>query len=356
LTSSEGQVHAGGHVIAGQYYATPAVARVLNNAISTGFLESSTPAAAARGTKNLARGEVSDRLLYVPVYTAYAMLLGALTQRAMAGTLPKDWKDYFYPLSGRTDPRTGRQQRVSLPIDLKDVYSYVTDPIGTVGKKESPLLGALNELRANEDFGGVMVHNPADPWQTQAQQYISWLTKQPRPFWLQQQAPTLAENVQRFMGLQSASAAMERSPAATLLHQYQGPQPVRTPEQAEQSQARGDLRQAFRDDPAKAKGLAQSGQFGRKQILTAAKGATMTGLQAGFQRLPPDQALDVYEAASPTERIGLRPLLAAKVSALVNAPPEDQPRLAARMKAMLALPVGKPSYVLQPASSPEARR
>jgi hypothetical protein len=233
------------------------------------------------------------------------MMLGALTQRTMAGTLPKDWKDYFYLLSGRTDPRTGRQQRVSLPIDLKDVYSYVTDPVGTVGKKESPLLSALNELRTNEDFGGVLVHNPADPWQTQAQQYISWLTKQPRPLWLQQRAPTLAENAQRFMGLQPASAAMERSPAETLLHQLQGPQPVRTPEQAEQSQARGDLRQAFKDDPAKAKDLAQSGQFGRRQITAAAKGATMTGLQAGFQRLPLDQAINVFNVALPTRQFVL---------------------------------------------------
>jgi hypothetical protein len=288
---------------------------------------------AALDLKDLARGEVSDRLIYVPVYTAYAMMLGALTMRTMSGQLPQTWKDYFYPRTGERDDQTGREKRVSLPIDLKDVYSYVTDPVGTMGKKESPLLTALNELRTNEEFGGVMVYNPTDPWQVQAKQYMNWLVKQPMPFWLSGKGQSRTDLERGFFGLTRAGASKERSPAETLMREYAGPLAPRTPEQAEHAGLARDLETALRGkDPATAQAILSSGQFGASAVRHAAQRAVWTPTQNQFRRLPLEQQVEVYAVASPQEQAAFKPLFGNLDARLANLPPDDLPNVIARMR------------------------
>jgi hypothetical protein len=290
---------------------------------------------AALDLKNLAtKGEVSDRLIYVPVYTAYAMMLGALTMRTMSGQMPQTWKDYFYPRTGERDEQTGREKRVSLPIDLKDVYSYVTDPVGTMGKKESPLLTALNELRTNEEFGGVMVHNPTDPWQVQAKQYANWLVKQPMPFWLSAQQGQSQTDLERgFFGLTRAGASKERSPAQRLMREYAGPLAPRTPEQAEHAGLARDLETALRGkDPATTQAILSSGQFGASAVRYAAQRAVWTPTQNQFRRLPLEQQVEVYAVASPQEQAAFKPLFRNLDARLANLPPEDVPKVIGRMR------------------------
>jgi 2'-5' RNA ligase len=298
----------------------------------------------------------SDRTLYTAALPIYVGAIGAAYQYLKTGEGPSDLKDYFYPKNGRTEPN-GMVSRTTLPTYMKDVYAYSAHPIDTVAHKQSPLLELTGELVRNEDFFGTMIRNPEDPLAQQLEQVGAHVLRTALPFTVQQLNRTTEEGGnaeaqgESFLGFTKASAAVERSPAETLLHNYLGPATRRTPEERAAGQVRTDLRTAVKaGDVEQARTIIQQGQLTRRQLQNVARGARLTGLQAGFQRLGLDLALNVYEVATPQERGLLAPLLDLKVHR-ADVAPADVERVKAKVAKAVALPRLAPSAPSTPTAA-----
>lgn len=305
---------------------------------------------------------VSDRALYTAALPLYVGLIGAAYQYLKTGDGPSELKDYFYPKNGRTEPN-GMASRTTLPTYMKDVYAYSSHPIDTAAHKQSPLLELAGELAKNEDFFGTMIRNPEDPAMQQLQQVGAHVLRGAQPFSLQQFQRTTEEgggaeaHTESFFGFTKASASVERSPAETLLHDYLGPTTRRTPEQRDRGTVKADLRAAVKaGDGEKARAIAEQGQLTRRQLQNAARTARLTGFQAGFQRLGLEQALNVYEVASPAERGLLAPLLDGKVRRAddTTIAPADVDRVKAKVMKAMSLPRADPKPA--PPAAPSVTR
>jgi hypothetical protein len=282
---------------------------------------------------------------YVMALVFVVGMIGALYTYLHTGDRPKQLRDYFFPRTGRKRP-DGKDERVSFPSYFKDIYSAATHPMATVGHKLHPLLNFLYETLSNEDFYGTEVRNPNDPLSEQAKDEWQHVLDTFKPFSVrsfeqrkQDQGDTGISGVESLFGITPAPATVYRTKAEDLMQSYLPPL-HRTKEEAEAARARRSLRQAMRSgDHDASAGLIAGGTLTSRQVQNAQRMSGMTPLQIGFQRLTADQAIQVYEVASPEERREIRPMLEHKGALIKNAPPAQQPELFRRYRSVYALPV-----------------
>jgi hypothetical protein len=309
---------------------------------------------------DLARGRtphLSSRMAYATslgvIGTAFA---GAMINKLYTGQNPRDVKDLIFPRTGRLTP-DGHEERIKLPTYAADTYEFAHDPQQTVANKMSDLTTALIELAENKDRRNVQIRNPDAGVGEQLGQTGKYLARKFEPISVSNARRASEDGrspVSGFLGLSQAPASVGRSKAEQLIYDYTRSEDTRTLEEEgrrEQRQAlRNDLKAGDRSD---ARELARSGTLGRRSILQTAKGAQLNALQAGFKRLTADQALKVYEAATPEERGALRPLLSTKLQrTLRDAPRNDLPAYKERVNRARGLPFTKPALALQPQAGP----
>ncbi|HWB61553.1 MAG TPA: hypothetical protein VG733_18870, partial [Chthoniobacteraceae bacterium] len=249
--------------------------------------------------------------LALPVLTG---VIGALAQKTLTGDWPQELRDYFFPRTGTKD-ENGRDQRVSLPGYMKDVYAYGHDPIATVSHKLSPVLGLVGELLHNEDFYGTQIRDPQANAGKQALQVAKHVAGAFTPFAArgeQQMAKSgegTAMKVAPFFGVTPAPASIKKTAAENLATEFMSANMgnrVKTQEQADASEARAQALRAMRNgDYSTASHLLGAGQITARQYTQLVKEAQQTPLQTMFTHLTLPQAEAVYDKATPSERHAL---------------------------------------------------
>lgn len=296
---------------------------------------------------------MTHKTAYVAALSMVIGLMGALYQYTHAGEGPKELRDYFFPRTGRKRP-DGKDERVSFPSYFKDVYGvfhdFPTSAGQTIGHKLQPLLNLAYEILTNEDFYGTEIRNRDDSVLDQMQQVGKHVVTSTMPFTLQSFQQRTADRgskgasaLESFFGVTPASSTVYRTKAEDLVRRYLPPS-VHTAAGNEKAEEARQLREGIRIGGADGKGQAQAavatGLLSRRQVQNAVRGAGMTPLQAGFQHLTLEQALNVYDVATPSERATLRSLLERNaVSGLQNAAPDDVDYLREKVKRAVALPV-----------------
>lgn len=281
-------------------------------------------------------------------------LLGGLSHYLATRKRPEDWQDYLYPMGPDG-------KRRAPPTYIGALASFLRHPFNTVVNVAAPMNPLLYRLFVtNETYRGEIIREPDDPWLQQAADALKEIASEGY-------VPFVAQTVQRggggvdsLMGIGMAPSEVTATKAEALLRDLQGPT-RRTHEQQAQADVRREIREGVKAQTPAGAAAAQtaiaSGQLSRAQILATVKSARRSSLQAGVRGLPLEQALRVYEVATPEERRELRAVFLApggdghnKVQrGILGAPPNDRARLQARAKAMLTLPVA-------PAPSPAPAR
>jgi hypothetical protein len=272
--------------------------------------------------------ELTYRAAYVLAMAAMSATVGAAMQKMMTGQFPQELKDWFFPRTGTKDAQ-GRDQRVSLPSYVKDVYAYGHDPKSTVTHKLHPLLSTIAELMENKDFYGTEIRNPKDNLLKQAGEVAAHAGKAFVPFGfrgLQQMhasGDSVPMQVAPFIGITPAPASIKKTAAENLASDFMHanmPGGARTQEQAETSQNKAAALRAMRNGdfttPAKMLG---DGTLQPKDFARLAKQSAESPLESAFKHLNLDQALAVYAKGTPSERNRLLPLLVKKQATAAKA-------------------------------------
>jgi hypothetical protein len=279
------------------------------------------------------------------------LMQGTVMQYLMTGEKPRDVKDMIFPRTGRKTP-SGHDERLKLWTYAGDLYEVAHHPGSTFKNKLHDMLTGLTELAENRDWKGVQVRDPEAPLGEQAKQVGKYALEKVEPISMsnaRRASETGRSGLGSFLGVGTAPAWLSQSPAEQMIYGFTKSEDTRTLKQEANRQKRQELRQAIQDgDAERAKEIKQSGELGRRSILATARTARLTALQAGFKKLTLDQAIKVYETATPAERAQLRPLLVHKGKLLRNAAPDDRLQLRDRYRRSRELPVGPPAFALQP--------
>lgn len=316
---------------------------------------------AARDTAKFARSLMGGQTPDLTPKMAYGLALagvgvmfqGTVMQYLMTGEKPRDLKDMIFPRTGRKTP-TGHDERLKLWTYAGDLYEVAHHPTSTVKNKLHDMLTALVELAENRDWKGVQIHDPEAPVGEQAAQVGRYALEKIEPISMsnaRRAKDAGRSGITSYVGVGTAPAWLSQSKAEQMVYDFTKSDDTRTLKQEASRQTRQDLRQAVRGgETDKAREIAQRGELGRKSIQATARTARLTALQSGFRKLTLDQALKVYEAATPEERGSLRPWLSRKAMSLRDAAPDAIPGLQQRLRTAGQLPAGPPPIMsaLQP--------
>ena len=268
--------------------------------------------------------EVSPRTAYIIALPAVTAMYGAMYQYLKTGEGPKEFKDLYFPRTGRTTP-DGRQERVSIPSYIKDVYAYAKKPLTTIGHKLHPLLAMSNQLFIdNADYYGVTIRNGDDPAVKQFSDVMRYIGTQFLPFSVrgaqmrEKSGADFWEQMEAGFGINPAPKTLTQSPAEVLLdqisakHRESGPI---TREEALHNQARGDITAMFRDRT--------TGNISAAAVEAGLQPAELAGLLRNslkphqviqMLKATPREAMQVWRAASPEERKSLYSIIVRKVA------------------------------------------
>jgi len=214
-----------------------------------------------------------------------------------------------------------------MPLYIKDVYRYGTEPARTLEGKTGPLVNAIAEMVENKDFYGNQIVNFDDPFVKQLAQAAEFVGKQTIPFGVRNYEKQSKENqslvtkLQNFVGITPAPSSVDQTSAEKLAGQYMQkhmPSGGKTPAQAATRETRKQLERDAKKDPRAAHDEAvqdvDSGKFTQRQALDALKASRLTPLQKTVQNLSLDEAIKVYQAGTGEERNQLKKILYGKAS------------------------------------------
>ena len=295
-------------------------------------------------------GEVmTNRMAYTIALPACTALMGAIMQYLMTGSGPEELKDYFYPKTGNMTPN-GSAERVPVFGYAKDVYSLSTHFAETIVHKLNPLPSMLVEMYQNKDFYGTKIKNEDDPWMQRRIDEAKYIGSQFEPFSARSAKQSKdnggsdARQALSYMGMTTASSAITNSPAVNLMSRYvRDNQPVggRTSEEADRS---AEIRKIKRDIYiGETKGDVSAKERAESAISKMVKEGRLTGNQEdnirnvssnhpianSFSRLRYDQAMRVFELASPAEKNIFLPVLENKLDSAEDQHPDAADKISA---------------------------
>jgi 2'-5' RNA ligase/Mlc titration factor MtfA (ptsG expression regulator) len=270
--------------------------------------------------------ELTHRMAYVVALPIMAGMLGAITQYLFTGLPPDSLKDLFFPRTGEKDAE-GRDERVSLPTYIKDLYAYAHAPGQTVENKLHPLLGTLAEMLSNEDFYGTAIRNEDDSWVQQALDVAKHIGESFVPFGvrgamkLSDEGAPLHKKFLPFVGVTPAPSSIIKSQAEQLAQSLAAehmPKVTRTKEQAERSMGKRDLVKKIRTEGPAAEddieAAIEAGTIKPQDVKELRTRADMSSLEASVKHLPADEAMKVYRLADEAERRKLYWMVQAKIA------------------------------------------
>jgi hypothetical protein len=150
----------------------------------------------AKALKNLAAkqpAELTDKMVFTPIYVANVMAIGGILTYLFTGNPPEETLDYFYPPTGRTNSDGSKERRL-IPAMTKDYFSMkeAMRKEGVKGvatkwgvNKLSPVFHDFASLVNNKDFFGVEIRNPDDPFMKQTYDNLQYVLRNSLPFAVQ---------------------------------------------------------------------------------------------------------------------------------------------------------------------------
>jgi hypothetical protein len=173
---------------------------------------------------------------------------GALYSYLRTRKAPEEPKDYFYPKTGGYNV-DGSEERLALPLYIRDIMSYKTDPLLAVSHKLNPVLTqAVDIFVKNSDFMGQEIRDPDDTYLQQGKDVLSYLLKQNMTFSIQgmlrgKHSPEgKIPAWVNLIGIQAAPSYITKTPAEREISALQagrgGTPGSRTPEEAERAKLR----------------------------------------------------------------------------------------------------------------------
>jgi hypothetical protein len=272
------------------------------------------------------RPELSHRMAYAMALPLMVGTIGGVMTYLMTGQRPQDYKDYFMPRTGETDPR-GNPVRLNLPSYMKDVLAYAKHPITSVEHSLNPMFSAISDLLNNKDFYDVRIRNPDDPLWQQGSEVAQFAAKQFIPFTftgtmkLREDAAPLWKQVFPFFGVTPAPARMTMTPAQELSAEITSASmsgAPRTKEQYDKSKLIKDIVTDFKrgqPDSARAKMAQgfQSHQLNENSVHQIIDRQIYNPLQFQVLHMDVPTAMRVWRVANPEERAKLQPMILQKV-------------------------------------------
>jgi len=303
--------------------------------------------------------EMTHRMAYVMALPITVGFLGAVYNYLSTGEKPQELRDYYFPRTGGTSTN-GQPERVSLPSYMKDVYAFYKHPVTTLSHKVNPLISVVWEMLNNEDFYGTEIKHPGDPVVRQVADITKYVGKTFLPFSArnaQQRAQAagekgifgafkpeeLGKTAQSFIGVVPAPASVSKTTAEEMAQEFvskRTPEGPRTLKEAEQRDEARLLEQRYRLSKATRLDFIEALKTGKvterqvENILTAGK---TPPLLRSFKHLRVDEAIKVWEAATPKERTDIRPAFLAKLDSIENYPETEQAELVRKVRALPGL-------------------
>ncbi len=252
---------------------------------------------------------MTGRLSYLISLHLALGFAGALFTYLATGHGPKQIKDLFYP-------EGPGGIRMAFPTYIKDEYAVGTHPLDTVIHKMNPALSMMAEMLQNRDYYGTKIFeegrtsNVFGNLLQHVEEAADYLGKSFLPYAVQNVEHNRAKGagigmqIAPFFGVTSAPADIQRSAfqnyvANRYAEEYYGGS--RSQAQTEHSQALSRAVQTIRNGGVPDwKGLTPADHW------IAEKYAKTDPYEGMFRRLPLEQRIHAYNAASPQERQKLR--------------------------------------------------
>jgi hypothetical protein len=268
--------------------------------------------------------QISPRTAYVAALPAVVALYGSMYQYIKTGRGPQELRDYFFPKTGRKTP-DGRDERISIPSYIKDIYAYGKHPLTTIGHKVHPILSSIVQMLENQDYYGVMIRNPQDPKVKQAKDFMEYVATQFIPFSVRgaqmrgKSGASAGEQAESFFGFIPAPKGVTQTKAEQVLDEYtrkhmdQGPF---TREEQLKKQTKAEIRGLYqRDKVDELRAAIEKSGLQRSEVQTLIRNAKKPALVSRFLPLTPSEAMQVWRVADKQERETLYPVLVKKLAA-----------------------------------------
>jgi hypothetical protein len=265
--------------------------------------------AARIGTGGRLSGADRNSLEFAAGLLLTTALYHSLLQYAMTGQWPQNWRDVIIGArTGKLNP-DGSPERVRLPSYLRDALGLSRHPWLTIKSKASPGIQVISDLLNNQNYWGDEIYNPTDPVYTKAKQIGEYLSQYATPFSIQaaRHAQDPQAEILSLFGITPVPRWLTETPAEALLDQYsRQARGSATPEQAEISHERSQLRQMLRKGDIEgfraAYAQARKRWLTKRGTLEVLRGATEPPGFEAFKHLTLEQALQVYALANTDER------------------------------------------------------
>ena len=243
----------------------------------------------AKGIAGLAKGKMpvmTDKMAYTAAMLATTMIANGILTAAFTGQMPQD-KDWMGFRTGKLDEK-GNPERFLLPTYVKDLNSWMSHPGQTLSNKLHPLIGLLHEIAKNKDYYGTEIRNPKDNFIQQAGEVLGYGVKAFTPFWMR-----------------GASKAYNRGDSAlSMALPLVGVMPAPAAENMSKAQqAMSDINHQRMNDMARTKD-----EYDRAQL----KQQLLQGLRQNSPGINDQDALQVYNVATPEEQAKIKPLMLKK--------------------------------------------
>lgn len=182
--------------------------------------------------RKMQKPELTNRMAYTIAMPLVLGSVGAALTYLNTGHGPQSLKDYFFPPDGKGG-------RLQMPGYIKDVIEYSKDAVQTIANKANPLISMLQQLHANRDYYGGIIHYA--PVESTAPAYLRYLMNTAKPFSI--------TGAQRL----NAAGAGYGEQARAMLGFVPAPQSITAPERGEAFQARSDMLAYRRREKARGK-------------------------------------------------------------------------------------------------------
>jgi hypothetical protein len=277
--------------------------------------------------------KISPRTAYLLALPAVVALYGAMYQYIKTGEGPEEFKDYFFPKTGGKTP-DGRDERVTIPSYIKDIYAYWKHPLTTVGHKVHPIISSIVQMLQNQDYYSVMIRNPNDPKVKQATDFMRYVGTQFIPFSVrgaqirQKSGTDTKEQAESFFGVVPAPKGITQTKAEELLDEFSkrhmGKGPITREEQLKK-QAKAEIRDQFKKKQVGELRVAiEKSGLQPAEIKNVLQNSRKPALVMRFLSLSPEEAMQVWRVADGIEMESLFPILLRKIVISKNISPKEK--------------------------------
>lgn len=302
--------------------------------------------------------------------------IGSLIAKILSGKYPWEWAELamqenpqtgitgaialetLHPRVGGLDDR-GKPNRVSAPTYLKDAEHLKRHPLNYVVSSMSGPATRIPEAWQNRDFFGDYIYDPTAPAYQKTLDFFAHSIGVPFMLSTMRQSQAMGASKTQiamgFAGFPRASRELDLTNAEKLAIEYlkvRGSVP-RLPEAvAKSSKARQFTRELRDGTPGAEQRLAdavQAGEITAIQSKNIVRNSETDYLSRLVKRLGIEQALQVYEAASPKERERIKQILYNKQKLIQKLPPQKREAVEERFNKLVSYLPDLPSI---PWSSP----